>query len=428
MQKLLIVTAVIPYPLTGGGRISQFATLEKLVNYINVELLVEAFTESQLTAIEELKIRLPNLNVSYVSSINKPKSKPTKRSRSIKQILKSIYNKLKQHPVTKNTISSKSDPYEEVNRLNYIFANLNPRFIDKLHQRIHEFDPDIVQVEHNRYITLGALISKYKPTVFIDHEIQFARILSTLNSKGMEQDIYANYLLEKFKTQEISYLNNYNKVITFSEIDKIKLLSQLANEKPEAIPFPIMESDFNNTTISGRIKKLVFIGGSNHYPNKEGVEWMLNHINDNQLRKLDVKLYITGTWDADFVLQYTNREEVIFSGFIDDLNSFCTESLMLVPIRIGSGIRTKILYAMARKIPVLSTTLGFEGINLKQGKDIIIENNIDSWNMHIEDLIKHPEKVIDISQNAYNVALNFYSQKSVVEQRLLLYKKLVDNA
>ena len=77
---------------------------------------------------------------------------------------------------------------------------------------------------------------------------------------------------------------------------------------------------------------------------------------------------------------------------------------MVVPLRLGSGIRTKILYAMAHGTPIISTSIGCEGLGITHLKEIIISNSNVEFAKSIINLVKNTSLREKLAVNAQNLA------------------------
>ena len=96
---------------------------------------------------------------------------------------------------------------------------------------------------------------------------------------------------------------------------------------------------------------------------------------------------------------------------------------MIVPITIGSGIRMKILEAASMGIPFVSTTVGAEGIPVKDSHDCFLTDNPETF---VDDIIKLQDNVLKLQfiQNANKMVWENYSLKELRKNRLGIYEKL----
>jgi glycosyltransferase involved in cell wall biosynthesis len=123
---------------------------------------------------------------------------------------------------------------------------------------------------------------------------------------------------------------------------------------------------------------LVFVGSMDWMPNIDGVEWF-NREALPLIRKSrpDCSLAIVGRRPPTGILRLADRNARIHvTGTVPDIRPYLWGSrVAIVPLRIGGGTRLKIYEAMAARIPVVSTTVGAEGLDVRDGENIIIADS-----------------------------------------------------
>lgn len=123
-----------------------------------------------------------------------------------------------------------------------------------------------------------------------------------------------------------------------------------------------------------RQKRIVFVGSMDYHANIDGVVafarevWPALHE-----RHPEMLFTIVGRDPSAEVLQLASMPGVEVTGTVDDVRPYYREAILsIVPLKIGGGSRLKILEAMAAGVPVVSTTLGAEGLDVRHGVDIFI--------------------------------------------------------
>ena len=121
---------------------------------------------------------------------------------------------------------------------------------------------------------------------------------------------------------------------------------------------------------------LLFIGGYRHKPNIDAVLWLVNEIMPLFWEKLpDVKITLLGSYPPTQVSNLENNQ-ICVPGFIEDVSPFFYESRVFVtPLRFGAGMKGKIGQSLEYGLPIVSTDIGVEGINLQDGKNVMIAND-----------------------------------------------------
>lgn len=116
----------------------------------------------------------------------------------------------------------------------------------------------------------------------------------------------------------------------------------------------------------------LFCGALDYTPNTDGLEWYFGEIHERILEAVpDFRLILVGKSPTARIREFAQRPGVEFEGEVPDVRPFYQKAwLQVVPLRIGGGTRLKIAEGLAMGNPVVSTTLGAQGLELQGGRDI----------------------------------------------------------
>lgn len=429
MKKILILTPIIPYPLSEGGIVAQYAIADYLRKKMKLIFIFILKKPSHIIAVEELKKQWPEVDIYTINCIPKKIKKPLIKN-FFNKIITFLY-KLSNQLSTKDNKFITKDIFQEdlQNCVNFI-RPLNKDYIEKINEISNKEKLDIIQVEHFGFVNLIFTLPKGIPTVFVHHELQFARLNTSrqiINSEKLNDYNYNNYVYNLLKCMEKAILEKYSAVITFSDIDKKKLEQLLSLDNIYNSPFPILESAFcKYTKEEFAIEKLIFVGSDVHSPNFDGLMWFINELYDEVYRETHLKLEVIGNWSIENQKLFESYENIKFLGFIENLQTYSRNSIQIVPIRTGSGIRTKILYSMAQFTPVVTTIIGIEGIDAKDTEEVMIAKNGKEFIEKIKYLFDHKEKAYQIAEKAQNFVKANYTQEVLGNRRLEIYQNLID--
>ena len=169
------------------------------------------------------------------------------------------------------------------------------------------------------------------------------------------------------KDAEISMLRRYDYIITLTDVDKKILSKYIPEENIYVSPAVIAETRRLEFRDCGA--EFVFLGGADHFPNMDGVDWLCREIIPELRKVLDgFRIYVVGKWNQYQQKMLGNIDpSIVFTGFIQDLNAFQNGKISIIPIRIGSGMRMKILDAVISGSPFITTTKGQEGMGFVDG-------------------------------------------------------------
>lgn len=423
-MKIFILTHCIPYPLNAGGNISQFAILEKLQFHVDITLCFKIRTNEQLEFSEDLKKNLTNVTIVTFDERTKPlpNSKITRTKNRIKKLSHFFYTLNNSSQSNYNHNFTSKDEFD----LSYRVTPCEPKsyeFCSFLSTFFNSNEFDIYQIEFYELVDLVHLFPNDKPKVFVHHEIRYQRLFTSA-AASLKSNVYKNYIIQITKDFELRQLSQFSKIIIFSNNDLEILQKEISKEKLAAIPFPIRDISFNNVSINS-INKLVFVGGEDHLPNAEGIKWFIDTCLSDIFERTKLPLYIVGKWSEAFIQQHASNSKIIFTGFVDDLVAFSKNSISISPIRIGSGIRTKILYAMACKSPVITTTIGVEGIDVKNSEHLMIADTPNDFINSVVNIYNNLSLANKLANSAYQFVFDNFRQDVIIEKRIALYRELI---
>jgi glycosyltransferase involved in cell wall biosynthesis len=127
---------------------------------------------------------------------------------------------------------------------------------------------------------------------------------------------------------------------------------------------------------------LVFVGSMDWMPNVDGVVWFAKEVLPLIKKKLPgCSLAVVGRTPGREVTDLAERDAGIrITGTVADVRPWLWQSkVAIVPLRIGGGTRLKIYEAMAARTPVVSTTIGAEGLDIAPGENILIADSPEAF-------------------------------------------------
>ena len=161
----------------------------------------------------------------------------------------------------------------------------------------------------------------------------------------------------------------------------------------------------------------------NWSPNIEGVNWFLDEISPN-IKSKDFKLHLAGR-DMPTYLSNSNNENIVNHGEVDCANSFINKyDVMIVPLLSGSGMRIKIIEAMALGKAVITTRVGVEGIDARHRENVLIADTDQEFTAIIEELMQNHKLVKEIGRNARQLVESKYDNELIIKQLTSFYKTL----
>lgn len=178
------------------------------------------------------------------------------------------------------------------------------------------------------------------------------------------------------KKKELAIIKKSNVTIVHSHYEAELLAKLVPNVNVVVFPW-VYEARSEGKPFEAR-KDMVFLGGYRHYPNTDAI---LHYAQDivPQMEKQGVDLTLRAI-GADPPKQLTDLQGryLKIEGFVEDLEPILGAArFMLVPLRYGAGLKGKIVSAMAHGLPVITTSIGAEGMGLTDGVDVLVANSPD---------------------------------------------------
>ena len=158
---------------------------------------------------------------------------------------------------------------------------------------------------------------------------------------------------------------------------------------------------------------LVFVGALDWRPNIDGLKWFASHVFPLvRARRPDCSLTIVGRSPGSEVRRLAGKN-IAVTGTVADVRPYLWQSAVsIVPLRIGGGTRLKIYEAMAARVPVVSTSIGAEGLDVRGGENIAIADSPYEFAQACLDLLANGAERRRIAINAWEMVAACYSWES----------------
>jgi len=341
--SILFISTQLPYPPKSGGTIKSWHYLSHLTDTYAVGLA--CFLKEE----DPLHLEGLNAQLELRETISLPLSVP----RNVLTLIKS---------------------YLFSNSLN-LYRNRSSTFKSLIEEKADQYD--ILLVDH--YEMFQYVPSDYKGKVIIhthNAEFELWRRMAGLSKNPLlklalrlESKRVKNYEAKIFKLADLVYASPSD-IQSFQmsgmETDNFKITYHLGND--ELLKLPPMQ--FEHTE-----KSLLFMGTLSWEPNIDGLLWFIEEVFPLlQKQHQDLKLYVLGKQTDERLAEAAKTFSGIeLCGFIDHIESYLDKSrVFVVPLRFGSGMKVKVLEGMYRGLPIVTTEIGAEGLEVNSGNELLI--------------------------------------------------------
>lgn len=157
--------------------------------------------------------------------------------------------------------------------------------------------------------------------------------------------------------------------------DRAELARIAPGARIAVVPNGVDTGQFQPAT--GGSEGIVFVGGVSWFPNADGMRWFMDSVLPLVRRELpDVPVTWVGRASDQIAAEYRERHEVTLTGYVEDIRPYVARAgCFVAPIRVGGGTRLKILDAWAMGKAVVSTSVGCEGLDARDGENILVRND-----------------------------------------------------
>jgi len=399
-MKVLVLCNKSPYPPKEGGPIAMNAIIEGLVN-----------------SGHQVKVLAINSNKYGVDVKDIPENYRHKTR------IETVYIDLSIKPVDAffNLFTGKSYHVER-----FISKAFRERLIEILSNETF----DIVQMETLFISPYIETIRKYSKAKIIlrAHNIEHLiwERVSQITTNPLKK-FYLKHLAKTLKKYEMDVLSAFDGICTITGKDGEYFRKQGCRVPMIAIPFGIdMEKIKENPGIEAEFPSLFHIGAMNWMPNEEGVKWFLEKVWPSVSQaNPDLKFYIAGREMPAWLNQIQLPNVVVVGEVADAFDFMYSKAIEVVPLFSGSGIRIKIIEGMAAARAIISTTIGAEGINVSDGKNILLADDPEAFALAVQRCVDDEQFTQTLGENARNLIRKEHSNREIISRMTDFYHTII---
>lgn len=199
----------------------------------------------------------------------------------------------------------------------------------------------------------------FRQIIFDTVDLSFRRATSELDSD-----------IEKSTYKAIAAISD--KVIAISEEEKKICALELgvAEEKLHVVSVIYPEFINPNTRQGHADYDAIFVGNFLHFPNIDAIQYLCDEIIPHLT---NVKIAIIGPNLPKHLQRKLALANIEYQGYVKEINQiYCKTKLVIVPLRLGAGVKGKVIEALNQAVPVITTEIGAQGISNLSGKNLMI--------------------------------------------------------
>jgi len=232
---------------------------------------------------------------------------------------------------------------------------------------------------------------------------------------------------QKIKAFEKKFYRLPRKTIFVSEVDAQFIWSLHRDIQVSWIPNGVDVGYFHPQEENVGENSIIFTGNLDYAPNADAALFLTEVLYPRLKEKIaDMTLYVVGNHPSKKLLSYHNGRDIIITGFVDDVRVYLAKATLFVsPLRYGSGLKNKILEAMAMEKAVIGSPVSVEGISgLKHRQNILIMDglNIEQWVHTISEVLPDKNTLKKIGKAARQLMVEQYAWDKICQSYQRVYE------
>lgn len=298
---------------------------------------------------------------------------------------------------------------------------------EKIRFIIEKYNIDLV---HCDMLHLGVYYNEIRslPKVITNHNVESLRAYRWF--KVEKNPLFKFYLYLQYI--KLYYLEKkicpkFDKCAVVSNYDKEVLLRMCGKDNFIIIPNGVDSEYFEPNNGKIVAKSLIWTGGMNGPYNRDAVDYFLEEIFPLiQLKIPEVQVYFVGKSPTANLVEKARRDPNIkIEGYVEDVRPFVDKAaVFFAPIRSGSGTKIKILNALSQAKPVVTTSVGAEGIDITENENIMIADDPHQFAEKTVYLLENPDFAKKMGQKGRKLIEEKYDWNIIEKQMNEVYEGL----
>lgn len=252
------------------------------------------------------------------------------------------------------------------------------------------------------------------PIILNEHNVEYGLLLQRAHASHGCVRVLWQYEATRFKSAEEDLWRKADCTLAVSEYDA-ECIQRAVPSAHVLIAENGVNIDYNSVTaVPENLRRVSFVGSMKYWPNRDAIYFFLNEILPIIRQSVpDISFTIAGRdLDSINVNEHTSTLELINTP--DDVRPIIRQSAaVVIPLRYGSGTRLKILQAMALGRPVISTSLGAQGLRGTPGRHLLLADNPNDFAVAVVSLILDHQKSQRIADEARQLVVQRYGWETV---------------
>jgi sugar transferase (PEP-CTERM/EpsH1 system associated) len=380
-MRILFLTQICPYPPSNGSAIKTYNILKHLGARHEVRLLLFVRTEGEVAALRNIELSCRDIDHCIIR-------------RSAKSDL--AY-------AARSLLSERSFIISRDWR-----AEMQAKVLDRLNE-----PTDLLYVDHlqmAQYVPSGIAC----PVLLDEHNVEW-RIVERFARTGasLARRLFASVEWRRLRSHELQACARADLVLTVTAHDRDILVEHgIASGKVVPLPVGVDTELLRPVRAASGSGRILFFGSMAWPPNADAVSYFIQRIYPMVKAAVpEARFTVVGANPPSEITRLAARDASIsVTGYVDDIRPYAeSAAVFVVPLRVGSGMRVKILDAMALGLPVVTTSVGCEGIHLQHGEHALVADSPEEFAQAVTQLLRDSVTRRDMASAGRRFVEQFYA-------------------
>ena len=394
--KILLLTTKPPYPATDGGRIAVYEPLRRLAaRGHHVTLLTFRAPPGQDEA-----------SFAHLASLCR---------------VEAIVHDTRTRPMGMGRNLFSRVPYT-------ISKYRSPLMASQVRALLAATKFDVVHVEQVHMAGYGAIAQEEFgiPVVLRQQNIESHLVERYWKTQTGLRRIYAKLQAVRLRNYEAEACAAVDRCLAITFADATRLHHISPSAKTLVVPAGVDVEEFAPLPHLEEREAVVFVGAMDWLPNVDAVLWFCKDILPAIRQEFpEMQFHIVGKNPPAEIRRLAETQGIHVAGFVEDVRDyFAKATVFVIPLRVGGGMRVKLLQAMAMARPVVSTPIGAEGIQVEDGRNILVAESAEDFAASVLRLLSDRKLGERLGQNARQLVEETYSWETATDLLEQVYREV----